>query len=88
VRPTSEKGLTTEQIAAETGFNPSTVGYYLRRAGIPIRPRGFITQYHIDHKELAKLRRLGVTTKQIAEQYGCSITTVERALRLCGLMDR
>jgi hypothetical protein len=46
--------------------------YYLRRAGIPIRPVGFFTQLQIDRKELAKLRRHGISTKEIAERYGCS----------------
>jgi hypothetical protein len=48
--------MTLQQIAAETGFCRETVSYYLRRAGIP-RPLGFVTQYHIDRKQLSKLRR-------------------------------
>jgi hypothetical protein len=33
--------MTTGQIADKTGFNRTTVLYYVRRAGIPIRPVGF-----------------------------------------------
>jgi hypothetical protein len=62
------------------------VSYYLRRAGIPVHPGGSITQHHIDRNELAKLRRHGVSPKEIAERYGRSVTTVERALRPYGLI--
>jgi DNA-binding CsgD family transcriptional regulator len=82
------KGMTTGQIADKTGFNRSTVLYYVRQAGIPIRPVGFTRQYEIKKNELAKLRRQGRRPREIAEQYGCSVTTVERALRRYGLIGR
>jgi DNA-binding CsgD family transcriptional regulator len=78
--------MTTGQIAEKTGFNRSTVLDYVRQAGIPIRPVGFIRQYEIEKKELAKLRRQGRSPRQIAQHYGCSVTTVERALRRYGLV--
>ena len=56
------EGMTTDQIAAETGFNSSTVRYYLRQAGIPIRRSGFIRRHHIEKKQLTKLRRRGLIT--------------------------
>ena len=80
--------VTTGQIADKTGFNRSTVLYYVRQAGIPIRPVGFTRQYEIKKNELAKLRRQGRRPREIAEQYGCSVTTVERALRRYGLIGR
>jgi hypothetical protein len=49
--------MSTDQIAAETGFNPSTVRYYLRQAGIALRPCGFTRQHHIEKKQLVSLRR-------------------------------
>jgi transposase len=82
------KGMTTGQIGAETGFNPTAVTYYVRQAGTPIRPVGFIRQYDIKKKELAKLRRQGRSPRQIADYYGCSVTTVERTLRRYGLVGR
>jgi hypothetical protein len=82
------KGMTTDQIAAETGFNSSTVRYYLRQAGIPIRGPGFIRQHHIDRRELGKFRRQGWSNNRIGDHYDCSVTTVERALRRYGLMGR
>jgi hypothetical protein len=80
------KGMTTEQIADETGFNRSTVLNYVRQAGIPIRPVGFTRQYEIKKNELAKLRQEGRRPREIA--YRCSVTTIERALRRYGLVER
>jgi DNA-binding CsgD family transcriptional regulator len=80
--------MTTGQIAGMTAFNRSTVLYYVRGAGIPIRPVGFTRQYDIRKSELAKLRRQGQSPREIAEHYGCSVTTVERALRRYGLVRR
>ena len=78
--------VTTGQIADKTGFNRSTVRYYVRQAGSPIRPVGFTGQYDIKAKERAKLRRQGRSSRQIADNYGSSVTTVERALRRYGLV--
>jgi transposase len=80
------KRMTTVQIAEQTGFSHRTVTYWLRHAGIPIRESGFARQYHIERKDLIKLRRQGVGPKQVAAEYGCSVTTVERALRRYGLV--
>jgi DNA-binding CsgD family transcriptional regulator len=77
-----KKGMTATQIAEETGFSAESVKYYLSRAGIPIRH----TRYHIDPRQLAKLRQRGLSTKQIAEKFGCSNATVERAFRRCGIL--
>jgi AraC-like DNA-binding protein len=73
--------MTVAQIAAETAFSTDSVLSYLRRAGIPIRR----TRYHIDPERLVKLRQLGLSTKQLAEEFGCSIATVERAFRRYGI---
>jgi DNA-binding CsgD family transcriptional regulator len=80
------KGMTTSQIADETGFNRSTVLNYVRQAGIPIRPVGLTKRYEINKHDLAKLRRQGWSPREIAEHYGCSVTTVERAARRYGLV--
>jgi IS30 family transposase len=61
------------------------VRYYLARGGIPIRGLRFTLQYDIDRKRLAKLRQRGLSTKQIADEFGCSETTIERALRRYGI---
>jgi hypothetical protein len=47
--------------------------------GIPIRRVGFTAPYDINRNQLVKLRQEGLTVPQIAERFGCSHTTVERA---------
>jgi transposase len=79
------RGMTIEQITAETGFHHGTVRYYLHQAGIPVRERGFGPRYRIEPKELVELRRQGLSNKQIGQHYGCSKSTVEIALRRYGL---
>jgi DNA-binding CsgD family transcriptional regulator len=79
------KQMTTGEIAAQTGFSVDSVRYYLARAGIPIRGVRFTLQYDIDRKRLVRLRRQGLTVKQIAARFGCSEATIERALRRYGL---
>jgi lambda repressor-like predicted transcriptional regulator len=77
-----KKKMTVAQIAQETGFDPSTVRGYLHRFDIELRE----TRYLItDPKQVAKLRQRGLSTKQIAETFGCSIATVERAFRRYGI---
>jgi DNA-binding CsgD family transcriptional regulator len=79
------KQMTTPQIAAATGFSVDSVTYYLRHAGIPIRGVRFVRRYDIERKPLVRLRRQGLTVKQIAARFGCSEATVERALRCYGI---
>jgi hypothetical protein len=69
-----------------TGFHPTTVLFYVHRAGLPVQPTGSATKYDIGRHELVKLRRDGLMVKQIAERFGCSEGTVQRALRRYGLM--
>jgi hypothetical protein len=63
------KRMSTIQIAEQTGFNASTVRYWLRQAGILVRDSGFARRYHIDRKDLMKLRRQGVSPRQMAERW-------------------
>jgi hypothetical protein len=86
VRLTPDGRGQTDQISVTSRTVRKASGPW--RAGIAVRPREFITQYHIDRKELANLRRRAVSTKEIAERYGCSATTVESALWRYGLMGR
>jgi hypothetical protein len=72
--------MTAMQIAARTGYSPYMVGVFLRQAGIPIRPGAPPPTHNIDRQELGKLRRKGLTVRQIADRFGCSKRTVERAL--------
>ena len=69
--------MTKKYIAAETGLSVDTVRFYLRRAGIPTRRVG----YTLGRKQLDKLRRQGLSSQRIADEFGCSRTTVERVLR-------
>ena len=78
--------MTTGQIADEDRLHRTRMLYYVRRSGIPIRPVPFIRQYDMKKKELAKLRQQGRRRTEITQQYGCSVTTVERALRRRGLV--
>jgi hypothetical protein len=76
------RGCVTK-VSPTTGAGDSRgVRRYLSTSGIPIRT----ARYQIEKRQLAKLRRQGFNSKQIAEQYGCSVTTVERALRRYGLI--
>jgi DNA-binding CsgD family transcriptional regulator len=77
--------MSTSQIAAQTGFHPTTVLFYVHRAGLPIQPTGSAAKFDIGRKDLAKLRRDGLMLKEIAERFGCSEGTVQRALSHHGL---
>ena len=72
-----QKHMTMKPIAVRTGFSVESVRRYLSSAGIPIRT----ARYQIERTQLAKLRREGLSPKEMTEHYGCSRTTVERALR-------
>jgi DNA-binding CsgD family transcriptional regulator/transposase-like protein len=77
------KQMTIGQIAGQTRFSTETVKYYLCRAAIPVRR----IRYDIDPKQLARLRRRGLSPPQIAAEFGCSADTIERALRRYGIPD-
>jgi transposase len=79
------QGMTAIQIAAQTGYSAHMVRLFLRRFRIPIQPGAPPPTHNIDRKELAKLRRQGLTVSQIAGRFGCSKRTVERALERYGL---
>jgi hypothetical protein len=65
-------GLTTYQIAAESGFSLDTERTYMRRADIPMRWKGFTVKYHFDPMRLAALGCDGRSTQRIADEFGCS----------------
>lgn len=73
-----DKGLTAEEISALTGAHPDTVMTYVRRAGIPSRPRHARTAYPLltDSNWLEERWYGGVTAREIAQELGCSIGTV------------
>jgi transposase len=79
------RGMTIARIAEQTGFSYDTVQRFLRQDGIPIRPGRFTVRYHVDRRQLARLRRQGLTLAEIAERLGSSRSTVERALRRHGI---
>ena len=69
------------EIARQTGFSDTTVRRFLQIYDVPLRTSYPSLIDDIDRRQLAGLRRRGLTNRQIADRLGFSKRTVERALQ-------
>ena len=69
------------EIARQTGFSDTTVRSFLQIYDVPLRTSYPSLIDDIDRRQLAGLRRRGLTNRQIADRLGFSKRTVERAFQ-------
>lgn len=75
-----ESGLSVGAVAKQVGINIDTVTGHLRRRGIQIRRSNHLIPA-TKHPELLELKAQGLSIAQIGEHFGCSRSSVQRALR-------
>jgi IS30 family transposase len=69
------------EIARQTGFSDTTLRRFLQIYDVPLRTSYPSLIDDIHRRQLAGLRRRGLTDRQIADRLGFSKRTVERALQ-------
>lgn len=68
-----ESGMSGTQVALKHGIDSSAVYYWLKKSGVPVRSASDVhSKYKLDYKELGELFKQDISTKAIAEMYGCS----------------
>ena len=78
-------GHKAEAIAVTLGIPASTVYSMCRAAGLKSNLGRPPACNRHDHEKIAELRKKGLSTRKIAEQVGCSHSTVGNVLRSMGL---
>ena len=78
-------GRKAEAIAVTLGIPASTVYSMCRAAGLKSNLGRPPACNRHDHEKIAELRKKGLSTRKIAEQVGCSHSTVGNVLRSMGL---
>lgn len=78
-------GLSTPQVGARVGLDPSTVWRVLDTAGVPIRPGSGYNRLDLDTDVVRRLHLGGVRSRAIAAALGVSATCVDRRVRELGL---
>ena len=80
------QGLSQETIADQFGVTQVTVGNYLRRYRIPIRPSCGKKSFFLDEKEIREMYlEKKMTVDEISKVLGCSDTTVRHNLMDFGI---
>lgn len=84
--------LSTTELAEKFGFGRNTVVRHLRRNGVQIRPRGTppFSQRLLPEEleETVKLRKAGLTYKEISKELGLPWQTIRERLRLAGITGK
>lgn len=90
-----EEGLSTVDLAAWFGVDPSTVGERLKAAGVQMRPRGGGDRaatrkvLAVSDDELARLYvEDELSTVELGDRFACSPTLVRRRLKAAGVQMR
>ena len=84
-------GQTLTMIAATTGMDRSTVRYWLRRAGVALRPTGKAPgqgRLDLPVAEIIRRYRAGQSTQAIGRALGVSADTIHRRLVEAGVARR
>lgn len=76
------EGKSLRQVSEATGIPKTSVYYLTRRHNIKPPPSARQT---FDYDHIVKLRRRGLGVQSIADEVGCSMSTVSKALRLAGM---
>ncbi len=78
-------GLKAEAVGIALGIPVSTVYTMCRRSGLASQKgRPYATNQY-DHEKIVELRKQGLSTRKIAEEIGCSHSTVNNVLHSKGL---
>jgi transposase-like protein len=89
VRLYCDEGLSAESVARRLGWSASAIYSRLKAVGIPRRTPWARNAVECDPVELARLYdEQGWSLSQIAEKYGCSLTTIWRKARAAGIQSR
>src|SRR6266571_617870 len=87
LRQLYEDGTTSTELARRFGVSGSTILQRLRETGAKIRTGNSVFAHRMTRERLSGLWfRGGRSVKRIAEEYGCSLGTVYRLLKLHGLL--
>lgn len=76
------EGKSLRQVSEVTGIPKTSVYYLTRKHNIKPPPS---TRQTFDYGQIVKLRRRGLDVRSIADEVGCSLATVSKALRLAGM---
>ena len=81
-----DEGLSLRAIGERFGLDPSTVGYWVRRHGLVANGRGkHAPKGGIDGPSLAIAVDAGLTQRELADEFDCSLSTISYWLRRHGL---
>lgn len=76
-------GMLVSEIASRFRVSPSTVRQRLQEAGTTMRPSGTLFAHRLTNHRLTTLYAIqGRTAPSIARQFGCSVATVYRMLKV------
>ncbi len=81
-----DAGLSLSEIGRRTGKDPSTVGYWVSRHGLEANGRAkYAPRGGLDLSAFERAVDAGKTHRELAQEFGCSTSTIQYWLRRHGL---
>jgi transposase-like protein len=84
-----DAGLSLIQISVVTGRHPSTVGYWVQKYGLVANGRDrYAPRGGLSREKLEAAIERGATQQEIADEFGCNLSTARRWLARYGLKTK